>query len=175
MRRRGASLIWCPTSNLAMLGRTVSRAVLRSGIPIALATDSALSAPVDLLDELAVARRYLPADRLYEMVTTVPARILRLPRATGRLDRGALAKLEQRSERCWRERSRWWWCAGRIRLISPDLARQLPAAVRRRLQLLHRRRTARPCWWMRTSARLRRAAAKHLGSDLRLAGKRMLS
>ena len=51
MRRRRAGLVWCPISNLAMLGRTVSRAVLRSGIPMALATDSALSAPVDLLDE----------------------------------------------------------------------------------------------------------------------------
>jgi MoaA/NifB/PqqE/SkfB family radical SAM enzyme len=64
MRRRRASLVWCPTSNLAMLGRTVSRAVLRSGIPMALATDSALSAPVDLLDELAVARKYLAPARL---------------------------------------------------------------------------------------------------------------
>ena len=62
-----------------MLGRTVSREVLRSGIPIALATDSAISAPTDLLDEMAVARRYLPADRVAEMVTTIPAKILRMP------------------------------------------------------------------------------------------------
>src|ERR1019366_690489 len=86
MRRRRATPVWCPTSNLAMLGRTVSRAVLRSGIPMALATDSALSAPVDLLDELRVARKYLPAARLYEMVTGAPAAMLRLSRAATRGD-----------------------------------------------------------------------------------------
>src|SRR5581483_6338751 len=80
VRRRGASLVWCPTSNLRMLGRTVSRAVLRSGVPIALGTDSALSAPVDLLDELAVARRFLPGAQLMPMVTDVAARILDLPK-----------------------------------------------------------------------------------------------
>src|SRR6185369_10136628 len=37
MRLRAAALIWCPTSNLNLFGRTVSRTVLRSGIPIALA------------------------------------------------------------------------------------------------------------------------------------------
>jgi len=178
MRRRGASLVWCPTSNLAMLGRTVSRAVLRSGIPMALATDSALSAPVDLLDELAVARKYLPPARLYEMVTSAPARILRLARWQTRpqpsgdwiavrsaartpaqaLFDGAIALVV---------------VAGRIRLISLDLARQLPSPVRRRFQLLHVEN--RPPVLVDADVRtLRRTAAKHLGPDLRLAGKRIL-
>jgi cytosine/adenosine deaminase-related metal-dependent hydrolase len=171
MRRRGASLVWCPTSNLAMLGRTVSRTVLRSGIPMALATDSALSAPVDLLDELAVARKYLAAARLYEMVTTGPARILRLARnsgdwiavrseartAIGALLKGTIALVV---------------VAGRIQLISPELAGQLPASVRRRLQLLHIEN--RPPVLVDADVRgLRRVAVKHLGSDLRLAGKRI--
>ncbi len=107
MRRRRASLVWCPTSNLAMLGRTVSRTVLRSGIPMALATDSALSAPVDLLDELAVARKYLPAERLYEMVTSEPARILRLARRR-EIGSPCVRRLAPRRRRCSMARSRWW-------------------------------------------------------------------
>ena len=138
MRRRRASLIWCPTSNLAMLGRTVSRAVLRSGIPIALATDSALSAPVDLLDELAVARRYLPAARLYEMVThdagpdSAPAGI-RTGRTTGSrsaraLFGGSVAMVVVR---------------GRIRLLVPNWRASFPRRAPRAPAAPHRRPPAR--------------------------------
>ena len=173
MRRRGAALVWCPTSNLAMLGRTVSRAVLRSGIPMALATDSALSAPVDLLDELAVARKYLLPARLYEMVTTGPARILRLSLLNGdwiAVHSEARTAIEALLEGT----IALAVVAGRIRLISPDLAVQLPASVRRRFQLLHIEN--RPPVLVDADVReLRRAAAKHLGHDLRLAGKRIFA
>jgi len=178
MRRRGASLVWCPTSNLSMLGRTVSRAVLRSGIPIALATDSALSAPVDLLDELAVARQYLPPARLYEMVTSAPARILRLarwqasPQPSG--DWIAVRSAARTPAQALFDGTvALVVVAGRIRLISPDLARQLPSPVRRNFQVLHVE--SRPPVLVDADVRsLRRAAAKHLGEDFRLAGKRIL-
>ena len=162
MRRRGAALIWCPTSNLAMFGRTISRAVLNSGLPIALGTDSALSASVDLLDELAVARRFVSAERIYEMVTSVPARILRLPERKEdwiaiRIRSCAVALVV---------------VAGRVRLISPELAEQLPKSERRRFQLLHVE--GRPPVLVDADVRkLRRVAARYLGSDLRLAGKRI--
>jgi cytosine/adenosine deaminase-related metal-dependent hydrolase len=174
MRRRGASLVWCPTSNLAMLGRTVSRAVLRSGIPMALATDSALSAPVDLLDELAVARKYLPPARLYELVTSGPARILRLSRTHTSRDWIAMRSEARTAVQALFEGTvALVVVAGHIRLISPDLARQLPAPVRRRFQLL--RIENRPPVLVDADVRwLRRAAAKYLGQDLRLAGKRIL-
>jgi cytosine/adenosine deaminase-related metal-dependent hydrolase len=173
IRQRRASLVWCPTSNLAMLGRTVSRAVLRSGIPMALATDSALSAPVDLLDELMVARRFLPPARLYEMVTSGPARILRLPRA--RRDWIAIrTDARTPAEALFQGAVAMVVVAGRIRLISPDLARQLPSSARRRFQLL--RVENRPPVLVDADVRqLRRAAAKHLGEELRLAGKRILA
>jgi cytosine/adenosine deaminase-related metal-dependent hydrolase len=177
MRRRGASLVWCPTSNLAMLGRTVSRAVLRSGIPIALATDSALSAPVDLRDELAVARQYLPPDRLYEMVTSAPARILRLARWQTRPQPSGdwiavRSAAQSPAQALFDGAVALVVVAGRIRLISPDLARQLPSPVRRRFQVLHVE--SRPPVLVDADVRgLRRAAAKHLGEDLRLAGKRI--
>jgi hypothetical protein len=158
-----------------MLGRTVSRAVLRSGIPMALATDSALSAPSDLLDALAVARRFLPPSRLYEMVTSGPARILHLSRKRTRGDWIAVRSQGRTAIQALLEGTiALVVVAGRIRLISPDLARQLPAPARRRLQLLHVEN--RPPVLVDADIRgLRRAAAKHLGDDLRLAGKRILT
>jgi cytosine/adenosine deaminase-related metal-dependent hydrolase len=174
IRRRGASLVWCPTSNLAMLGRTVSRTVLRSDIAIALATDSALSAPVDLLDELAVARKYLPAGRLYEMVTSEPARILRLTKAATSRDWIAV-RSEGRTpiEALFDGAVSLVVMAGRIRLISPGLAIQLPYAERRRFQPLHIE-GRQPVLVDADVRALCGAAAKHLGEDLRLAGKRIL-
>ncbi len=54
---RGAALIWCPSSNLFLLGRTLDAKTLSSGIPIALGSDSPLTAKGSLLDELRVARQ----------------------------------------------------------------------------------------------------------------------
>jgi hypothetical protein len=63
---------------------------------------------------------------------------------------------------------------GRIRLISPDLARQLPAVERRRFQPLQVE--GRPEVLVDADVRgLRWVTSKHLGRDLRLAGKRILS
>lgn len=172
---RGASLVWCPTSNLKMLGRTISRQVLRSRIPIALATDSALSAPVDLLDELRVARRYLPPARIYEMVTTAPATILRLSRAATRGDWIAVRSTAVTPHDAILNGSvALVVVAGRIRLIAPDLARQLPRDVRRRLQPLAVEGRDPVLVDARVGA-LRRAVEKHLGRDFRLAGKRVLA
>jgi len=174
MRRRGAALIWCPTSNLRMLGRTVSRTVLRSDVPIALATDSALSAPVDLLDELRIARRFLPAARLYEMVSSAPARILRLAASSTRGDWVAFNTAARTPQAALFEGTvALVKVAGRIRLISPELARQLPAAERRRFQLLHLEGRA-PVLVDAAVGALRRAASKHLGDCLHLAAKRIL-
>jgi cytosine/adenosine deaminase-related metal-dependent hydrolase len=174
MQRRRASLIWCPTSNLSMLGRTVSGTVLRSGIPMALATDSALTSPVDLLDELAVAREFLPPARLYEMVTSGPARILRLPKSHGKEDWIAVRSAARTAaEALFDGTIALVVVGGRIRLIAPDLADQLPRTVRRRFQLLHLEK--RPPVLVDADVRtLRRAATKHLGRDIRLAGKRIL-
>lgn len=56
MRRCGASVVWCPRSNLFTLGRTLdARRLAAMGLPFALATDSALTAEGDLLDEIAFA------------------------------------------------------------------------------------------------------------------------
>lgn len=174
LQRRRSALIWCPTSNLGMFGRTVSRAVLRSKLPIALATDSALSAPVDLLDELTIARRYLPSERVLQMVTNAPARILRLSNAALAHDWIAVrASIPNPREALFSGSIALVVVAGRIRLISPQLAAQMPSGERRRFQRLHVEGRE-PVLVDADIASLRREAAKFLGRDLRLAGKRIL-
>ena len=140
---------------------------------MALATDSALSAPVDLLDELAVARKYLPPARLYEMVTSGPSRILRLKESRG--DWIAVrTQARTPAEALFDGSVALVVVARRIHLISPELARQLPARERRSFQLLHVE--GRPPVLVRADVRsLRRTAEKYLGRDLRLAGKRVLA
>jgi cytosine/adenosine deaminase-related metal-dependent hydrolase len=93
LRERGSSLIWCPSSNLFTLGRTLSSQVLRSDLPIALGTDSAITAQGDMLDEISVASRFVDLTRLYKMVTTVPARMLNLPPGAGQIQENGPADL----------------------------------------------------------------------------------
>src|SRR4029077_7171838 len=56
-KERGASIVWCPSSNLFLFGRTLEKRALESGLPIALGSDSALTADGDLLDEIKAARK----------------------------------------------------------------------------------------------------------------------
>ncbi len=75
-----AWIVWCPTSNLHILGCTLARDLLLDYPFIALGSDSPISAAGDLLVEFQAARAILdlPSDLLYQMVTTRPARLLRL-------------------------------------------------------------------------------------------------
>ncbi len=83
MKQRGSALIACPVSNLYTLRRTLRRSAFSSGVPIALGTDSALTAPGDLLDAIRAARAVwgLSPARLYEMVTETAAKILQTENA----------------------------------------------------------------------------------------------
>jgi cytosine/adenosine deaminase-related metal-dependent hydrolase len=90
----GGGLIWCPSSNLFMLGQTADvRALARHGC-VALGSDSRLSGERDLLTELCVARATSMAtdEILFKMVTVDAARLLRL-KDVGELRVGALADL----------------------------------------------------------------------------------
>jgi cytosine/adenosine deaminase-related metal-dependent hydrolase len=55
-RASGAALVWCPSSNLFLFGRTAPAALLDDGIDVLLGSDSLLTGAGDLLDELAFAR-----------------------------------------------------------------------------------------------------------------------
>ena len=125
-RRKGASIVWCPSSNRFLLNATLRANVLASGIPVALGSDSALTAAGDLLDEMRVARDCgADPETLYRMVTEIPARMLRLRpdprdlavfRDTGRGPAETLLS---------GERPQLVLLRGRVKLISPDLAQRL--------------------------------------------------
>jgi cytosine/adenosine deaminase-related metal-dependent hydrolase len=93
LRDRGASLIACPVSNLFTLRRTLPRSAFPA--PVALGTDSAITATGDLLDALRAAHAIwnLTPSRLYRMVTSDAARILRLEDGQGEIRIGGVADL----------------------------------------------------------------------------------
>jgi cytosine/adenosine deaminase-related metal-dependent hydrolase len=90
----GAAVVWCPSSNLFLFGRTLDPALLFDAGRLALGSDSRISGARDLLDELRIARGFLPGcdSRLEMLVTRGNARLLRLD-DRGVLVRGALADL----------------------------------------------------------------------------------
>ncbi|MBP8274706.1 MAG: amidohydrolase family protein, partial [Acidobacteria bacterium] len=94
----GAGFVWCPASNLYLLGRTpdvrplLSHPNLRSRM--ALGSDSRISGARDLLDELKIARdtASLTPDEALHLVTTGPAELLKL-KSAGQIATGRPADL----------------------------------------------------------------------------------
>jgi hypothetical protein len=86
LERAGAGLVWCPSSNQRLFGRTAAVARLAQQGRVAIGTDSRLSGARDILQELRVARECsdLSDSLLESMVTWRAAQLLRLT------DRGAL-------------------------------------------------------------------------------------
>ncbi|HTM29343.1 MAG TPA: amidohydrolase family protein [Rhodanobacter sp.] len=77
----GAAVVWCPTSNRTLLGRSLDPRRLCATGRLALGSDSRLSGARDLLEELRgiATRGELSPGQLLGLVTTDAARILRLP------------------------------------------------------------------------------------------------
>jgi cytosine/adenosine deaminase-related metal-dependent hydrolase len=90
----GAGLIWCPSSNLHLFGRTADVSSLAVRGHAALGSDSRLSGARDLLEELRIARAAsgVDAQSLAAMVGIQAAQLLRLT-DRGTLSVGALADL----------------------------------------------------------------------------------
>ncbi len=93
--RSGSSIVWCPTSNLFTLGRTLTAETLRSRVPIALGSDSALTGEGDLINEMACAAKVaaFSANEIYPLVTANPAGILRLTAGQGMIREKGVADL----------------------------------------------------------------------------------
>ncbi len=91
---RGGALVWCPSSNLFMLGATADVRDIAALGRAALGTDSRLTGERDLLGELKCAANtgQVEAAALFQMVTSRAAEGLRLPGA-GRLAPGLPADL----------------------------------------------------------------------------------
>jgi cytosine/adenosine deaminase-related metal-dependent hydrolase len=181
-KEKGAALVWCPSSNLFILGRTLSQDALNNGIPVALGTDSALSGKGDLLDELRVAQRVsgISSSRLYRMVTQDAARILRLENGEGTIVEGGVADLlvvrnngKNPAEMLRRLRTGGMELVvvgGRIKLVSPRLATQLPIGFRKRFRpmTVEERRMV---FLDVDLPKIYRQASRVLGPDIRVAGK----
>lgn len=93
LRDSGAAIVWCPTSNLFLFGRTAPAALLDEGVDVLLGSDSLLTGAGDLLDELRCARGLglIEEERLTGAVGEVAAR--RLGVSTPTRDVGASADL----------------------------------------------------------------------------------
>lgn len=81
----GASVVWCPSSNEGMFGRTLDARVLYDAGRLALGSDSRLTGARDLLGELALAGRLsdLSPRELLRLVTGHASRALRMPLCGG--------------------------------------------------------------------------------------------
>jgi cytosine/adenosine deaminase-related metal-dependent hydrolase len=177
--RRQSSLVWCPSSNLFTLSQTLASEVLRSGIPIALGTDSALTCQGDLAGELQVARRVgrLGAEDIYPMVTTEAARILRLTRGEGKIRENGIADLlvvpdsgRNPAEALQQFRPALVMLGGKIQLISRKLASRIDPQLTRSLQKVELK--GRGTWLVNVNVGLLHAATEaFLGSGFQLSGK----
>jgi cytosine/adenosine deaminase-related metal-dependent hydrolase len=76
LRESGAAIVWCPSSNRFLFGRTAPAALLAPGIDVLLGSDSLLTADGSLLRELRVARELALVDdeRLLDAVGATAAR-----------------------------------------------------------------------------------------------------
>jgi 5-methylthioadenosine/S-adenosylhomocysteine deaminase len=98
----GASVSWCPASNLFMFNLTCKiRKMLEAGVNVCLGTDSTATGSVNLLEEMRFARQTyrrlygedLAAETVTRMVTVNPARAFRMQGEIGRIAEGMLADL----------------------------------------------------------------------------------
>ncbi|MGA7415542.1 MAG: amidohydrolase family protein [Bryobacteraceae bacterium] len=138
LRQTGAGVVWCPSSNLQTIAQTLGPKVLTSGLPIALGTDSALTALGDLIDEFSVVKRlgHVTDSDVYEMVTSVPAQLLRLRNGEGEIRMGGVADLlavfyNQSSPASALDqlRPQLVIVGGKVKLVAARFAERLPASI----------------------------------------------
>lgn len=180
IQTRGAGIVWCPGSNLSIYGRTLDPSVLRSGVKLSLGTDSAMTSPSDLIDELGLARRVggIDAASLYQLVTTGAARLLRLREGQGELREDGAADLvavrdhgQSPAESLESMIPELVIVGGDIRLISTGLRERVPSgiALHHSIALEERGR-----WFTDVdTAALHRETVRAVGPDFRLAGRRV--
>jgi len=134
LRSSGAAIVWCPSSNDFLFGRTAPAELLAPGIDVLVGSDSLLTAEGSLLSELRIARsrRLVSDDRLRDAVGVTAAR--RLGIAPPSLDVGTRAdvivlrrSLLDASE----EDVAGVVSAGVIRVLDPALVPSLGAASQR--------------------------------------------
>jgi cytosine/adenosine deaminase-related metal-dependent hydrolase len=181
LRARRCALVWCPSSNLFTYRRTFMPYVLDSDLPVALGTDSAVTAAGDLADEIrtALALRPIAINRIFDMVTKRAAAILRLPHSTGEIREKCTADLvaiadhgRTPAESLADLRPEMVMIGGRIRLISRRLLSENRHFSCRQLQSV--RVEGRGEYLVDADVKtLYQETASVLGSEIRLGGKQI--
>jgi len=128
LRRSGAAVMWCPTSNEFLFGCRVSPALVAPGTDVLLGSDSLLTGAGSLLDELRFARSsgLLSDARLEDAVGAVAARRLGLESPS--LAVGARADLVVLRRPLLEARDvdvALVVCAGELRVLDPEFERAL--------------------------------------------------
>jgi cytosine/adenosine deaminase-related metal-dependent hydrolase/SAM-dependent methyltransferase len=179
----GSALVWCPTSNTFLFGRTHDRTTLESVSKAALGSDSPLTGQGDLLDEIRFAQETvgISPEGLYSLVTSGAAGVLRLQSGEGTIRIGALADFvgvrdtglspaQTLASLSYRE-VELVVIGGSVQLASPEILRRLPRLITTGLRPLEIEGAIR---WIRAPLRrLFAEAQRHLGSEIRLGGKRV--
>ena len=97
VKNAGASIAWCPNSNMFLLETTLDiDVVLDLNINICLGTDSTLSGSINLLKEMLFAKKLfsqLTSPLLFKMVTENSAKGLKLKNYNGKIENGKDANL----------------------------------------------------------------------------------
>lgn len=183
LRRRAGSLIWCPSSNLFTLGTTLDPRSFSPWCPVALGSDSALTAEGDLLDEVRVAMQVTNVEpqEIFEMVTQRAAQVLQLEQGEGTLISGGVADLIAVADSGGSPAETFASCtfrdvelvmvAGRVQLLSSALRERWPKEFRRALASLRIEGVERLIAAPRDG--LIEETRDHLGTEIRLAGKRV--
>lgn len=100
--KAGASISWCPASNMLMFNTTCKiRKLLHAGVNVGIGTDSTHTGSENLLAEMKYARKVyqslygedLDAKTIVEMVTVNPAKAFRMYDRTGSIEEGKWADL----------------------------------------------------------------------------------
>jgi cytosine/adenosine deaminase-related metal-dependent hydrolase/ubiquinone/menaquinone biosynthesis C-methylase UbiE len=179
-----ASLVICPTSNEFLFRRTAGKHLIDSIDRLAIGSDSPLTAVGDLLDEVrhAYSRIISDSSRVYEMVTTQSAKILRLQDGQGAIRHGAIADILAVRElglspaatvaQLTFDQVEMVVLEGRVQMVSSPIYERLPSAIREGMQAVEVDGHVR---WLRAPlAELFASAAKALNQyELLVGGKRM--
>jgi cytosine/adenosine deaminase-related metal-dependent hydrolase len=183
LRSADAGLIWCPSSNLFLFGRTMSCKEILGFPKVALGSDSPLTAQGDFLDEVRCASQLLqtPLTDLYGYVTRQSARLLNLRNGAGSFNIDGVADLiavhetgltpaETLATLSYRE-VELVLLGGRVQLASTEVRNRLPRRSCEGLQPLSIEGIVR---WIRAPLdHLFEQTAKHLHGDIYLGGKRV--
>ena len=183
VRSTGAGVIWCPSSNAFLFGKTLSPEEIQDFPAVSLGSDSPLTGVGDLLDEICFARGLgdIRANDLFNYVTRNASQLLRLQNGEGTLRVGSSADLiavrddgnnpADALTNLSHKNLELVLIGGRVQLASEQMMNLLPPDLAQGLQPICVESSLR---WIRAPLdRLFAETRTHLGDEIRLGGKRI--